>query len=76
MPTERKKHSGSQSTAYNWLKIGAVALSYFLVEVFAYILLQSGDPMRLAFGGAWALLLSAVVLHSLTVPTLSLEMVN
>ena len=62
MPTERNRRGGNQTTAHNWLRIGAVALSYFLVEVFAYILLQSGDPMRLAFGGAWALLLSAVVL--------------
>ena len=35
MPTERNRRGGNQTTAYNWLKIGAVALSYFLVEVFA-----------------------------------------
>ena len=49
-------------TATTWLKMAAVAVSYFLVECYAYVMLQPGDLMGLAFGGAWALLLSAVVL--------------
>jgi len=62
MPTENKKRGYKPMTALTWLKMAAVAVSYFLVECYAYLLLQPGDLMGLAFGGAWALLLSAVVL--------------
>ena len=62
MPTENKKQVYRPMTAMTWLKMAAVAVSYFLVECYAYVMLQPGDLMGLAFGGAWALLLSAVVL--------------
>lgn len=62
MPTENKKRGYKPMTALTWLKMAAVAVSYFLVECYAYLLLQPGDLMGLAFGGAWALLLSAIVL--------------
>ena len=62
MPTENKKREYKPVTALTWLKMAAVAVSYFLVECYAYMMLQPGDLMGLAFGGAWALLLAAVVL--------------
>ena len=62
MPTENKKRGYKPMTALTWLKMVAVTVSYFLVECYAYLLLQPGDLMGLAFGGAWALLLSALVL--------------
>ena len=62
MPTNNRKRGYSPMTAITWLKMAAVALSYFLVECYAYVILQPGDLMGLAFGGAWALLLAALVL--------------
>ena len=62
MPTENKKREYKPMTALTWLKMAAVAVSYFLVECYAYVMLQPGDLIGLAFGGAWSLLLSAVVL--------------
>ena len=59
---EKRKENNNSATALTRLKMAAVALSYFLVEGFAYMIFQPGDWMVLAFGGAWALLLTAVVL--------------
>ena len=62
MPTKGKYQKNKPGDAFFWLKIAGVAVSYFLVECYAYALFQPGDWMCLAFGGAWALLLGAVVL--------------
>ena len=59
---EKGNKENKPLTALTWLKMAAVALSYFLVECFAYVILQPNDWMCLAFGGVWALLLSSVVL--------------
>ena len=62
MPKRGKYQGESPVNTLAWLKATGVAVSYFLVECYMYILLQPGDLMGLAFGAAWALLLSAVVL--------------
>ena len=62
MPKKGKYEGNRPVNTYNWLKIAGVTLSYFLVECYAFVLIQTGDLMGLAFGAAWALLLSAVVL--------------
>ena len=62
MPTKGKYQKDEHSSTLPWLKIAGVAASYFLVECYAYALLQPGDWMGLAFGLAWAVLLGAVTL--------------
>ena len=62
MPMKKIKQENRPLTAVAWLKMAGVVLSYFLVECYAYLLLQPGDLMPLAFGGAWALLLGTLVL--------------
>ena len=62
MPKKGKYQKETSGDDRLWLKITAVALSYFLVECFAYVIFQPGDWMGLAFGLAWAALLSAVTL--------------
>lgn len=59
---KREKRSAGPMTVSAWLRMAAVVLSYFLVEYYAYIQLQPGDLMGLAFGGGWAVLFGAVVL--------------
>ncbi len=39
-----------------------LTIPYFLVELFAYILLKPGNALVLAFGGCWAVLLGSVTL--------------
>ena len=59
---KRARRPVGPMTAGTWLRMAAIAVSYFLVECYVYIQFQPGDLMGLAFGGAWAVLLSAIVL--------------
>ena len=59
---KREKRPAGAMTGSTWLRMAAVAVSYFLVECYAHILFRPGDWMGLAFSAAWAVLLGALAL--------------
>ena len=62
--SDAENQMNKQKKKQRWtaFRAAAVPVSYFLVECYAYFQLQPGDLMGLAFGGAWAVLLTAIVL--------------
>lgn len=59
-PAEKTTKQGKKPSV--WIFTPVVAVSYFLVEVFAQNLLETTDMMCLAFGACWAVLLACIVL--------------
>ena len=60
--TENQLNKREKRQKWTAIRVVAVLLSYFLVEYYAYLQLQPEDLMVLAFGGVWAVLLTALVL--------------
>lgn len=61
-PVERKKvyPRAVPLKRLNWLRMVLIAVSYFLVECFAYAQLKPEDTMGLLFGAMWAIMLTAI----------------
>lgn len=58
--TTAKVSSSAKSPFTPWLKALALGGTYFLVEIFACLILKPPTLLPLAFSGAWAVLLTAI----------------
>jgi hypothetical protein len=59
---ENKVNKQEKKCRWPAAKAAVILISYFLVEYYAYCQLRPEDMMGLAFGGAWAVLLTSLVL--------------